>query len=117
MTDDLLIAAEVLEKAAAYIEAIEAEKQVAAQTERAKIASELKTKFTEITGESLSDEQAAKLASSEPVVQALVEKLAGSLRAPDSMGGPGEATDASAPTTTKEAAEAAEARFGAWLNS
>ncbi len=118
MSNALIAAADVLEKAAAYIEAVEAEKQAVAVATQAKTAADLKVKFSGLTGGSLTDEDAAKLANAAPDVLALVEKLAGSLQAADSLGGPGETQDTPAsPSTTKEAAALAEDRFASWLTN
>lgn len=119
MKNELLnIAAEVLEKAAAYVDALEAEKQAQTAAERAKVAETLRVRYSEATGEELSDDMASKLAAAEPSVLELVEKLAGASSAPDSMGGPGNVRDdSSAPRTEKEAASAADERFVAWLQS
>lgn len=114
----LNIAAEVVEKVAAYVDAIESDKKAAVTAERAKIAEQLKNKFNEATGESLSDDLVEKLASADGDIVALVEKLAGSSQPPVPMGGPGEVRDDSAaPRTTKEAAYAADDRFVAWLST
>lgn len=119
MSNELLLAAEVLEKAAAYIEAVEAEKVAASTAALTKQAADLKARFSSLTGDEISDETAAKLASAEPDVVALIEKMAGSLRAPDSLGGPGDMTDGSPsePRTAKEAAAVAEDRFASWLSN
>jgi hypothetical protein len=113
----LLSAAEVLEKAAAYIEAVEAERQAAVSAEQAKVASDLRTKISTITGESPSDEVLAKLASSEPAVVALIEKLAGTLQAPESLGGPGEESSPDAPRTKTASVQAADDQFVTWLSN
>lgn len=118
MSNALIAAAEVLEKAAAYIEAVEAEKRAVAEAVRAKTAAELQARFSQVTGEELSADVAAKLATAEPDVIAVVEKLAGSLKAPDSLGGPGDVKDTPAdPRNAKEAAVQAEDRFAAWLTT
>ncbi len=119
MTRDVLnITADVLEKAAAYIDAVESEKIEAVAAERSKIASALKNRYEEATGESLEDSFLSKLAASDTDIIKFVEKLAGSTQAPESMGGPGESRGEMAePRTKKEAAVAAEDRFAAWLTS
>ncbi len=66
MTRDVLnITADVLEKAAAYIDAVESEKIEAVAAERSKIASALKNRYEEATGESLEDSFLSKLAASD----------------------------------------------------
>lgn len=116
MSNELILAAEVLEKAAAYIEAVEAEKKASATAARVKKAAEIKAQLSELTGEDLSDDVAEKLASADSDVIAIVEKLAGSLKAPESLGGPDELEEPSVPRNAKEAALAAEDRFTAWLS-
>jgi hypothetical protein len=113
----LLIAAEVLEKAAAYIEAVEAEKQAAASASQLKIAADLKSKIVSLTGEQPDDETLAKLAAAEPAIVALFDKLAGNLQAPESMGGPGELSNSDAPRTKTAAAAAADDRLVSWLSN
>lgn len=116
--NELTIAAEILEKAAAYIEAVETEKQAAVTAERSKAAETLKTRYAEVTGEQLSDEIVSKLASAEPTVLSLIEKLAGNSEDAVSLGGPSETKDgAPVYTTKKEAVAAAEDRLAAWLSS
>lgn len=118
MSNELILAAEVLEKAAAYIEAVEAEKFAANNAALEKKAADIKARLGELTGDSLSDETAAKLAGADEDVIAIVEKLAGSLRAPDSLGGPGDVSgEPPAPRNAREAAAAAEDRFASWLTT
>ncbi len=117
MDNALTLAAEVLEKAAAYIEAVEADKRAAAEIERDVAATAIKTKVAEATGQELSDEQAQKLAAAGPDVLKVIEKLAESVQAPESLGGPGETADSDVPHTTKEAAAQADDRFASWLAS
>ena len=111
----LILAAEVLEKAAAYIEAVEAEKHASETEARKTLADSLKEKVAEATGQQLSDEEAAKLAASDDTVRNVIEKLAASVQSPDSLGGPSDAADADAPLTKKAAAAHAEDRFASWL--
>lgn len=116
--DELVLAADVLVKTAAYLEAIEDERLNATQAARTKMAEDLKSRFNEATGETLTDEVASKLASTDAEILGIIEKLAGSTQPPVSLGGPGDAHDPNAvPTTKKEAAAAAEDRFAAWLTS
>jgi hypothetical protein len=115
--NELTSAAEILEKAAAYIEAVETEKLAAVTAERTKAAEVFKSRYAEVTGEQLSDDVVSKLASAEPTVLSLIEKLAGNGEAPVSLGGPGSAKDGPPVfATKKEAAAAADDRLAAWLS-
>jgi hypothetical protein len=75
MTLELAIA-DVLEKAASYIEAVETEKQAEVQTIRKKLISSIREKVSATTGEDISEDVVGKLAQADPVVLYTLEKLA-----------------------------------------
>lgn len=119
MADILLIAADLLEKAAAVIDANDAEKTAAVQRERSAAVRLIADKYAESTGEALSVEIIEKLAaSSEDIVTTvgkMIEKTAGSV---DRMGHVSEKDDGNGePLTKKDAAAAAWNRFGSFVNS
>jgi hypothetical protein len=119
MSKLLLQAAEVLEKAAALIDAQEAEKTAAVKNERTAAVKLLSAKFAEATGEGLSEDMIAKLAASNDdlitTVQHMIEKTAGAV---ESMGRPsGAREESAAPRNKKEAANASWDRFGSFLTS
>lgn len=99
--------ANVLEKAAAYIEAVEDAKIAEVQAERLNVAKELADKVAEATGEKLDDETVAKLAKADKEVLQTIGKLATEARE-EVMGKPSDRRDPSAPLTGKEAIAAAE---------
>jgi DNA polymerase/3'-5' exonuclease PolX len=112
MSVDLNRVADVLEKTADYIEAVEAQK-VAAETEkRAKAASQLADKLTDVTGEHFDETMVNKLAGLEPEVAEVLAKLAGTGNV-DPMGGPKE----DAVKTASGVVSAADSRFAEWLTS
>jgi len=84
MSEFDLQVADVLEKLADYIEATEGTKIAELQAERTKTASELASRYAEMTGEELDVE---KLAQLDPSVMKAFEKIAG-VGSPDSLGGP-----------------------------
>ena len=120
MSKLLLQAAEVLEKAAALIDAQEAEKTAAVNNERTTAIKLLSAKFAEATGEGLSDDMIAKLAASSDdlltTVQHMVEKTAGAV---ESMGRSSsvEQDERPAPRNKKEAANASWNSFGKFITS
>lgn len=100
--------ANVLEKAAAYIEAIEDTKTAEVQAERLSVAKELATKISEATGEQLDEETISKLAKADKDVLQTIGKLATESKI-DEMGGPANKRDPNAiPSTGKEAVAHAE---------
>lgn len=118
---DLVKIAEVLEKAAAVIDAHETEKQAAVSKEREAALKLVAEKYAEFTGEDLPEEIRSKLASSDgDIVEAfkkVVEKTAGAV---ESLGRSSEkqaSENEEPPRTKKEAREAAFARFGRFINS
>ena len=118
MNDLLNITAEVLEKAAAYIDAIETAKSDAEKTAKVKLASEIKDSLSALTGEEVSSEVAEKLAASDDVLK-LFTKFAGSRVPAEKLGEAGDVSDSSTltPRSVKEAADVAEANFTNWLKS
>lgn len=99
--------ANVLEKAAAFIEAVEDTKVAEVHAERLEIARELASKIAETTGEKVDEETVAKLARADKEVLQTIGKLATEAN-DEAMGKPSDRRDPSAPVTGKEAIAAAE---------
>lgn len=115
----LLKVAEVLETAAATLDAQEAEKTAAVKKARENAASAVAAKFAEATGEDLPEEVFSKLASSDENVLSTVQKLLDK-KAEDSVESMGHSSDKSAshvPMTKKERRQAAWDNFGNFINS
>lgn len=89
MTNDTLLlkTAEVLEKAADYIENLEITRVTQEYNSRTKIATELAQKLSHATGEPSTDDMVQKLAALTPDMQQVIARLAGTDLV-DSMGGP-----------------------------
>jgi hypothetical protein len=119
MALDLQKVAKVLDAAADHWDALDAEKVHSVKAEKNAQIDALASKYAAATGEELSDEMRAKLAGADgdvvTLLRHLTEKNAGSV---DTLGGPSEKDDDKpAPTSVKEAADAAYDRFGNWVTS
>ena len=113
---DLVKVANVLEKTAAYIDAVEAEKQDKIDSNRNKIAAILKDKFEEDTGETLDDDVVRKIASADVDILEAIDRL--TQHDDSELGSASSIKSASAPVTKKEQAEAADDQFANFcLNS
>lgn len=110
--------ATVLEAAAAHIDAAEAAKIAAVEAEKQTIINTLASKYAEATGEEMPDNVRNKLANADgdvvDLVKSMIEKQASNV---DSLGAPSTKKDGNVVLTKKEAAVAAEERFGNWLIS
>lgn len=113
MSIDLNQVADVLEKTADYIEAVESSKNAQEQEKRTKAASALADQLTDVTGEHFDEEMVNKLAGLEPEVADVLSKLAGS-GAVDSLGGPNESKGVK---TASDGVSPAEQRFMEFLIS
>lgn len=83
----LLQAAEVLEKTAHWYEAVEGKRLADADATRKKVAADLATKISGVTGDHLDAALVDKLASSDPALQSIIMNLTGlSHESVDSMG-------------------------------
>jgi hypothetical protein len=83
----LLQAAEVLEKTAHWYEAVEGKRLSDMEASRKKLANDLATKISGVTGDRLDDDLVNKLASSDPALQSIILNLTGlSHESVDSMG-------------------------------
>lgn len=102
--------AQVLEKAAAYIESVEQNKEAQIREERSRVAKELAEKIAEATGESIDDDVVEKLAAADKDVLSTLEKLANDTMA-DEWGQPAQQKSPSVPSNGKEAVAAAEETF------
>jgi hypothetical protein len=105
--------ADVFDKVADYIEAIETKKLANIKEEKTKAASALASKIADVTGEQFDDEIIEKLSGLNPEISEIVEKLAGS-GAVDSMGGPQENATVK---TASAGVSSAEQNFCSWLMS
>jgi len=113
---DLEKVADVLEKAAAYVDAIEAAKQEFIDSSRSKIAAALQEKYEEETGETMDESVLGKLASADVDILATIERL--TQRNDSELGSASIIKTASAPVTKKEQVEAADDQFAEFcLNS
>lgn len=102
--------AQVLEKAAAYIETVEQNKEAQIREERTKVAKELAEKIAEATGESLDEDTIHKLAAADKDVLQTLDKLASDTAA-DEWGQPATQKSPNAPVSGKEAVAAADESF------
>ena len=100
------------------LDVLENEKQDTHKQARLKVATKIKNRIEELTGESLHEDLLDKLASSDEKIMEVIDlvttKFAG---AAESLGGPSDETSSSNPLTNKEAAEAADSRLQSWLMS
>lgn len=112
------ITANVLEKTAHYLEAIEKDRDDVAQQARLKVAAQIKDKFSELMGETIDEDIVSKLASADEDIIGLINKVAGSIKETESLGGPSTVNDSPSDVSNKnEQAKLAEDRFLAWLQS
>ena len=109
--------AEVLEKTAIFLDAVETEKQTAIREEREKLLGLMCTKYAEATGEEVSQELRKKLANSDSDIISVIEKLAEASPSGEELGGPSDRRGDAAPTTIKEASADADERFANWIMS
>ena len=114
---DLNAVADVLEKTAVLLDAIDSEKQAAIRTEREQLLSVMCSKYSEATGEEVSDAMKEKLANANTDVISLIEKLAESSPGNEELGSPSDRKDPAAPQTIKEASVAADDQFLDWVLS
>lgn len=89
MTNDTLLlkTAEVLEKAADYIENLEVTRVTQERATRTKLGQDLAQKLSHATGEPATDDMVQKLAALSPDMQQVIARLAGT-ETVDSLGGP-----------------------------
>ncbi len=115
---DLVKIAAVLDAAADHLDALEAEKTSTVRAERMSHIDKLAETFAQATGEEMSDNVRRKLAESDQdvvsLLKTMVEKQAGMV---EPLGGPSNDGDSAEATTVKEAADAADRRFVAWITS
>lgn len=118
MRDQLLKVADVLEKAAALIDAHEAEKQAAVKRTRAETIKVVSEKWAAATGDELPQNIREKLAAGDDsvlaVVQEMTEKTAGTV---ESLGRSSERPAESKPVTKEERKQAAYSSFGRFITS
>lgn len=100
--------AAVLEKTANFLDAQEAEKVAAAQTERRQLITDFAEKYATATGEELPENTIEKLASSDVNLLSAFQKLAAHVDhrnadAPEDLGEPGDMPDGEPTYMTKKA--------------
>jgi len=117
MTNKLELVAEVLEKTAVYLDAVEHEKSKEISQNREKLSELLRDKYENITGDIIDDDVLDKIANADVSVLAAFERLTSKTAADDDLGSPADRTDSSAPKTVKEAAEVAGENFENWVMS
>lgn len=109
----MLQAADALEKLANYVEQVETGRVRVETESRRKQASVLANQIANTVGEQLDDSLVDKLASLNPDVQSLLNKLTGG-DAVDSLGGP---TESSKVASVRNALPSADARFMDWVTN
>jgi len=92
--------ANVFEKMADYIEAVEEEKALVEKQARDARLSSIQEKFSAATGESFDEEVLGKLSSADPTVLETIEKLAHTTE--EGLGGPSSRRSQIAPLTPNE---------------
>ena len=117
MATKLELIAGVLEKTATYLDAMEHEKSEEIRSNRSKLASLLRDKYEDITGDTIDDTTLGKIANSDVDVLAAFEQLTSKTATDDDLGSPADRRDSSGPMSPKEAAEAADDNFESWVMS
>ena len=115
MSTKLELVANVLEKTAAYLDAMEYEKSESIRKNREKLAGILRDKYEDITGDTIGDEVLGKIANSDVDVLAAFEQLTSKTASDDDLGSPADRSDTSGAMTVKEAAESASENFEQWV--
>jgi len=116
MSNVLEHTAAVLEKMAEYLDSVETERVYFANAENRKVASDILTRFKDLTGDDVSDGLADKIANTDKDVIGLLTKVAGTIQDADSLGGPSERAGTPAgPLTAKEQVKLAEDKFLSWV--
>lgn len=109
---ELVKVADVLEAAAVYLDAVEAEKQAAIRAEREQIIAAIGEKYAEATGEDITDDILRKLANADTGLLGAFERFAEtSTEKTAELGEPSDRRDLDTPMNKKEEAEAADDRF------
>ncbi len=116
---DLRKVANVFDAMASYVEAVESEKRASVESARKARVDKVATAHATAHGEEIPEDIRQKLAGTDPAVLAYVENvLAKQASGVESLGSPSSISDGDdQPTTTKEAATAADQRFYDWLVS
>lgn len=117
MTTKLELVANVLEKTAAFLDAMEHDRAEEIRGNREKLAEFLREKYETITGDTIDDDVLGKIANSDVDVLAAFEQLASKTASDDDLGSPADRSDTSTPSTVKEAAEVAGEHFENWVMS
>jgi hypothetical protein len=107
--------ADILEKMAAYVEAVELEKRAAIKTERGHMMSVVREKLSAASGEAIDEKLISKLSDADPEVFAAIEKLASAKN--DELGGPSSRPANGTPTNKDEAVKVAGDRLIGWATS
>lgn len=118
MRDDFwLKVADVLEKTAGYIDAVEGEKLAAEKTAKETALKTVAERYAAVTGETLSAEELNKLASDSAALGTVTKMLDKTGGAVESMGRPSRETAPGAPLSKEAARQAAFNRFGSFLQT
>jgi hypothetical protein len=107
--------ADILEKMAVYVEAVDAEKRAAVKAERDRVISVVREKLSATSGEVVDEKIINKLADADPEVLAAIEKLA--IAKNDELGGPSTRPANGIPTNKDEAVKVAGDRLIGWATS
>lgn len=106
--------ANLLDKIANYIDAVEFQTQSELQQQRESLVDGVCDKFAEATGEEVSPELRKKLAAADESIISIVERMAATNTA-EKLGAPSSRPGHGAPATIKEASQAADDRFVSWV--
>lgn len=118
MRDELLLkAADILEKAAAYIDSVEGEKVAAESAAKDATLKSIAARYADVTGESLDDAELSKLASDTAALETVRKMLDKTSGAVESLGRPGREVADSRPVGKEQARKQAYDRFASFLQS
>lgn len=118
MSNILHMTADVLDKMANYIDAVEKEAESTKLSEKTKAANNIVTVLQDIAGESITDGIVEKIAKTDNDVVDLLSKIASTIQDADSLGGPSERSGVPAgPLSSKDQVKLAEDRLLSWLMS
>lgn len=109
--------ADVLEKTASYLDSMEGEKVAALHNAQVAAVKDVAARYSEVTGEELSDIELSKLASDGTTLDTVRKMLDKTSGAVESLGRPGKIATEARPETRDHARQAAYDRFASFLQS